>query len=117
MKPHQLAEGVLGVLPGIAREQFQVGFTHVHMQDVAAGGNPTVNQRSFARELCVPAQLTVAVFVPNAMQLSPTNKFPLGVALNCGKTRAVSEVQRHDARTEPRLWSGTTLLKERAKAR
>ena len=43
MAPDDFGESVLGVPPGVASKQFQVGIAHVQKDNVAAGGNPTKN--------------------------------------------------------------------------
>ncbi len=41
MTPDDFGEGVLIVLPGVPREQFQVGIAHVQKDNVAGARNPT----------------------------------------------------------------------------
>ena len=43
MAPDDFGEGVLGVVPGVAREQFQIGVAHVQKDNVADGGNRPKN--------------------------------------------------------------------------
>jgi hypothetical protein len=44
MAPHDFGEGILGVLPGIAREQFQIGFTHRYKYNDTARSDPTTKK-------------------------------------------------------------------------
>src|SRR5260370_3845414 len=41
--PDDFGEGVLGLVPGVAREQFQIGVAHVQKDNVAGRGNPPRN--------------------------------------------------------------------------
>jgi len=43
MASDDFSESVLGVVPGVAREQFQIGVAHVQKDNVTAGRNPTKN--------------------------------------------------------------------------
>ena len=40
MAADDFREGVLGPVPGVAREQFQIGVAHVQKDNVAGRGNP-----------------------------------------------------------------------------
>jgi hypothetical protein len=42
MPPDDFPECLLGVVIGVSGEQFEIGVAHVRMDDVAAGGNPTM---------------------------------------------------------------------------
>lgn len=43
MAPDDFGESVLGMVPDVAREQFQIGIAHVQKDNVAVGGNRTRN--------------------------------------------------------------------------
>ena len=43
MAVDDFSEGVLGVSPGVTREQFQIGLTHLHKDNVSPERNPTKN--------------------------------------------------------------------------
>ena len=43
MAPDDFRKRILGMLPGVAREQFQIGVVHVQKDNVAAAENPPGN--------------------------------------------------------------------------
>src|ERR1043166_2238572 len=43
MAPDEFGEGVLGVVPGVARQQFPIGVAHVQKNNVAASSDPPKN--------------------------------------------------------------------------
>src|SRR5207244_3678283 len=53
MAPDDFGEGVLGILPCVARKQFQVGIAHVQKDNAAASKNPPRNFIGNAKKFAV----------------------------------------------------------------